>query len=67
MAGLDVVVGAAGILINGHTATLSMDDYDKCMNINTRSAFLITQKSLPHLIKSKGTMVHVSSVTGKSC
>jgi len=62
--GLDVLVHAAGILCNGTTLSLSVADYDRCMNVNTRSAFIITQKVLPHLIKTKGAIVHVSSVTG---
>jgi hypothetical protein len=35
-------------------------------NIETRSAFILTQKVLPYLILSKGSIVNVSSVTGKS-
>ena len=63
--GLDVFINSAGILMNGSTETLSLDDYDKCMTINTRSAFVLTQSVLPHLLKSKGSIVNVSSVTGK--
>ena len=33
---LDVFVHCAGILINGGVETLSVADYDKIMNINTR-------------------------------
>ena len=51
--------------MNGSTETLSLDDYDKCMTINTRSAFVLTQSVLPHLLKTKGNIVNVSSVTGK--
>lgn len=46
---------------------VSMAEYDLCMNLNVRSAFVITQKCLPHLIKTKGSIVHVSSVTGGCC
>ena len=62
--GLDVFINSAGILMNGSTETISLEDYDKCMNINTRSAFVLTQACLPHLLKSKGNIVNVSSVTG---
>ena len=65
ISGLDVLVNSAGILISGATENLSWEDYDKCMNINTRSAFILTQKALPHLLKTKGNIVHVSSVTGE--
>ena len=34
------------------------------MNINARSAFILTKECLPHLLKTKGNIVHVSSVTG---
>ena len=62
--GLNVLVHAAGIVVNGNTMSLSVEDYDRCMNINARSAFIITQKVLPHLLETKGSIVHVSSVTG---
>ena len=61
---LDILVHSAGILINGSIETLSVSDYDKLMNINTRSAFILTQLCTPHIIASRGNMVHVSSVTG---
>jgi len=61
---LDVLVNCAGILLSGSVETLSLADYDRIMNINSRSAFLLTQLTAPHLTASKGNMVHVSSVTG---
>ena len=61
---LDVLVHCAGILISGSIETLSVADYDKIMNINTRSAFIMTQLCTPHIVSTKGNMVHVSSVTG---
>jgi len=62
--GLDILVNSAGILVSGSLLSLSSEDYDKCMNINTKSAFVLTKECMPHLIKSKGNVVHVSSVTG---
>jgi len=62
--GLEVLVNSAGILAKGSILTMSMEDYDKCMNINTRSSVVLTKECMPHLIKSKGSIVHVSSVTG---
>jgi len=61
---LDVLVNSAGILVTGSIETLSGEDYDRTMNINTRAAFVLTQQAVPHLIKNKGNIVHVSSVTG---
>lgn len=61
---LDVLVNSAGILVGGSIETLSLEDYDKQMNVNTRSLFVITQAAVPHLKKTKGNIVNVSSVTG---
>ena len=61
---LDILINSAGILMSGSIETLSSENYDKVMNINTKAAFLLTQLATPHLIKTKGCIVHVSSVTG---
>ena len=65
LSGLNILVNSAGILVTGPTATLKWDDYDRCMDINTKAAFVLTQASIPHLLKTKGNIVHVSSVTGE--
>jgi NAD(P)-dependent dehydrogenase (short-subunit alcohol dehydrogenase family) len=62
--GVDVLVNAAGIIKSGTIETTTADEWDKMMNINLRSMFLLMQKCLPHLVKTKGNIVNVSSVTG---
>ena len=59
-----MLVNCAGILIGGSVETMSVTDYDQIMNINSRTAFILSQLVSPHLVASKGNMVHVSSVTG---
>lgn len=61
---IDVLVNAAGIIKNGSIETTSVEDWDRMMNINLRAAFYLTQKCVPHLMKSRGNIVNVSSVTG---
>jgi NAD(P)-dependent dehydrogenase (short-subunit alcohol dehydrogenase family) len=61
---IDVLVNAAGIIANGSVENTELADWDKMMNINLRSVFYIMQKSVPHLIESRGNIVNVSSVTG---
>ncbi|PYT00922.1 MAG: hypothetical protein DMF63_04445 [Acidobacteria bacterium] len=61
---LDVLVNAAGIIKSGNIQDTSLDDWDKMMNVNLRSAFYLTQKCVPHLVATKGNVVNVSSVTG---
>ncbi|CAG0903757.1 unnamed protein product [Darwinula stevensoni] len=61
---LDVLVNSAGILTTGGLEDLSLEDYDQQMNINTRAVLHIMKLSLPHLLKTKGNIVNVSSITG---
>lgn len=61
---LDVLVPSAGILITGPLETISLEEYDKQMNINCRSVVLLMKLCTPHLIETKGNVVNVSSVTG---
>ncbi|XP_045117353.1 uncharacterized oxidoreductase TM_0325-like [Portunus trituberculatus] len=61
---LDVLVNSAGILVAGGIEKVTMEDYDKQMNVNTRSVFLLMKLALPHLLKTKGNIVNISSITG---
>ena len=61
---IDILVNAAGILLNGTIENTTLDDWDKMMNINLRSVFFMMQKCVPHLEKTKGNVVNVSSVAG---
>ena len=40
------------------------EDYDRVMNLNTRSAFILTRATTPHLTTTRGNMIHISSVAG---
>jgi len=61
---LDVLVNCAGILVLGSVDSLSSADYDRVMNLNTRSAFILTRATTPHLTTTQGSIIHVSSVAG---
>ncbi len=61
---LDVLVNSAGIIEMGTIETTSMDGYDRTMDVNLRSVFHLIQLALPHLEKTKGNIVNVSSVAG---
>ena len=64
MGRLDVLVNAAGHIASGSIENTSMDAWDSMMNVNLRSVFRLMQLSAPHLIKTRGNVVNVSSVTG---
>jgi NAD(P)-dependent dehydrogenase (short-subunit alcohol dehydrogenase family) len=61
---LDVVVNAAGHISSGTIETTSLAAWDAMMNVNLRAAFNLMQMASPHLIKTKGNIVNISSVTG---
>jgi NAD(P)-dependent dehydrogenase (short-subunit alcohol dehydrogenase family) len=61
---IDVLVNSAGIIMNGTIENTTLDDWDKMFDINLRSVFFVMQKCLPHLEKTKGNIVNVSSVAG---
>lgn len=61
---INVLVNNSGIGLVGEVEKTNMDDYDKVMNTNVRSVFHLTQLAIPHLIKTEGNVVNVSSVAG---
>lgn len=61
---LHTLVNAAGRIVNGSIEQATLADWDAMMNINLRSVFHLMQLSVPHLEKSGGNIVNVSSVTG---
>ncbi|XP_055596126.1 3-oxoacyl-[acyl-carrier-protein] reductase FabG-like [Uranotaenia lowii] len=61
---LDVLVNNAGILANGSIENTSLEQYDVIMNTNVRAVYHLTMLAVPHLIKTKGNIVNLSSVAG---
>jgi len=61
---LDVLVNAAGHISTGSIENTSLAAWDAMMNVNLRAVFQLMQMAVPQLIKSKGNIVNISSVTG---
>lgn len=62
---LDVLVNNAGI--GGATNILAPDAlkiYDSVMSVNIRSMVSLTHLAVPHLIKTQGNIINISSVAG---
>jgi NAD(P)-dependent dehydrogenase (short-subunit alcohol dehydrogenase family) len=61
---IDVLVNNAGIRQGVDIMNTTLIQFDNVMNTNVRSVFHLTQLAVPHLIKTKGNIVNISSVTG---
>jgi NAD(P)-dependent dehydrogenase (short-subunit alcohol dehydrogenase family) len=63
---IDVLVNVVGGYLGGKTvAELDETEWDKMMNMNLKSAFLISKHVIPLMLSAKhGKIVHVSSRTG---
>lgn len=44
-------------------ADLTIDSFDKIFEINVRASLALTLNAVPYLVKSKGNIVNVSSVS----
>lgn len=69
---LDTVVNAAGLMLNGPTEELTLDDWDRMVDINLRGLMNVTKPAIPHLLAAAETsprkvadMVNISSVAGR--
>ena len=63
---LDGLVNGAGVIGNGMIAEVAVEEWDRVMDSNLRSVFLVTRAAAPELIKTRGSIVNVSSVAGGS-
>lgn len=61
---LDVLVNAAGIIASGTVGDTTDEQWDVMMNVNVRAPFRLLREASPELIRAKGAVVNVSSVTG---
>lgn len=59
--GLDVLVNNAGILIPGVVDQYPIDDFDKMIAVNVRSAFVAVQEAARHL-KPGGRVINIGSM-----
>ncbi len=61
---LDVLIVNAGISMRAMFEDLELDVFKKVMDVNFYGAVYATKYALPHLLKSKGSIVAVSSING---
>ncbi|MBN1386882.1 MAG: SDR family oxidoreductase [Bacteroidales bacterium] len=62
---LDVLINNAGIGSHGKFSDLAVDAWDQVVGINLMGSVYMSKYALPHLIKSKGSIVFISTLAGK--
>jgi NAD(P)-dependent dehydrogenase (short-subunit alcohol dehydrogenase family) len=60
----DVVLNVAGIVRLDHIAELSLETWQRHLDVNLTAPFVVSQAALPGLIERKGNIVNVASVAG---
>jgi NAD(P)-dependent dehydrogenase (short-subunit alcohol dehydrogenase family) len=62
---VDVLVNNAGVFVaNAATELYQLDDFDRTIRNNLRTAFLMTKFALPHLKKTRGNILFTGSEAG---
>lgn len=61
---LDILVNNAGIIGEDSVINFDVNDMDRILNTNLRSVVILTNLAVPHLEKTKGNIINVSSIAG---
>jgi len=64
---LDVLVNSAGIIQSDTVENVKLESYENMMNVNVTALIDLIQQSVPHLEKTEGNILNVSSVAGTRC
>ncbi|XP_076816495.1 putative oxidoreductase TM_0325 [Clavelina lepadiformis] len=62
---LDVLVNNAGVCKLGSVENTPMESFDFTFHVNVKAHFHFTQLAVPHLEKTKGIVINVTSVGGE--
>jgi len=62
--GLDVLVNAAGVWLEGPSASVTEEEWDRVLDINLKGAFFLVAAAIPHLARARGAIVNIASDAG---
>jgi 2-keto-3-deoxy-L-fuconate dehydrogenase len=62
---LDILVNNAGIANVSDIAHVEPEDFDRVMEVNVKSVYLVTRGFLPLLLASHGSIVNIGSIAGQ--
>jgi len=58
---LDALCNVAAVFVPSHTTEMSINDWNKTLAVNLSAPFLLIQSAIPHLLKTQGAVVNVTS------
>ncbi len=61
---LDVLINNAGMMQEASVNDMPLEDWQRNLMVNLTAPFLLIQAALPHLRKTKGSIVNIGSVEG---
>lgn len=62
--GIDVLVNAAGVWLEGPAGDVAEEDWDRVLDINLKGAFFLIAAAIPHLAEAQGVIVNIASDAG---
>ncbi|MFD6149187.1 SDR family NAD(P)-dependent oxidoreductase [Streptomyces sp. NPDC060243] len=69
---LDIVVNAAGAMLNGDSIRARMDEWDQMVDVNIKGVMYVVKPALPHLLEAAESadrqvadVINISSVAGR--
>jgi NAD(P)-dependent dehydrogenase (short-subunit alcohol dehydrogenase family) len=62
---LDILLASAGLSMRAYFENSQLEAMERVMRVNFFGALYATHFALPHVIKTKGSLVAISSLTGK--
>ncbi|MFD3654878.1 SDR family oxidoreductase [Streptomyces sp. NPDC058620] len=62
---LDILVNSAGLMLLGPVEGADTTDWTRMMDVNVLGLMYMTHAALPHLLRSRGTVVQISSVAAR--
>ena len=61
---LDVLVNCAGVWVEGPTAEMTEEQWDRTIDVNLKGTFFACRFAIPHLERAEGCIVNLSSDAG---
>jgi NAD(P)-dependent dehydrogenase (short-subunit alcohol dehydrogenase family) len=62
--GLDVLVNAAGVWLEGASQEVTPEQWDQVLGVNPKGAFFVMRHAIPHLSRRRGVIVNIASDAG---